>query len=746
MLMFYLSTIVRLSSILVLSVVVASILSDNLLADADEDHIAQLKGWKVSVAPASFSYDDEITITISGLPRYFPFVDKNALTLNGFKVKFPMSGKGPDALPRTGDDGNLVFTTNIPDGLRSGPHYLRVDIPNIFVARTPVYLKPLTLRVSSSNVVPYQEVWVVGTGFTKTPRAKGTRPITINEMYLEIGSSEGVTIDGELVSELYIEFPVTLGKNGSAFFKMIVPESESTTTPGQIELKVTDSEGREGVATLTVLPTELDIGNHISYPGETVSFDITGLPAYREGSDNDLEMIYGYATNLTGTRHVAVQIGSFDVDAFGTVSGEFLIPKEALLSSSNRIWVRGLRESRWEFNHYLGGKSISSEPTSGLPGDPVRITIKGMPRNYPLVPGSVSLGGNRLDVPGLLGKPGDKPVSTDIGLLTFMSKVPNVSQPGYRTITWDPPGAGTVSTTFYVMEGRLHFNPPSVTPGQMVTVSSESNSEKVRGVRISGSNGSYVSIDGVDLLNNDVDYPILLAEDGRFDTTFQVPIDREIIAKDSVEISTTDTSGRKARGTLYLRRESVTVTPLESVRGSRITVEGSGFFANAKRANSSHRVLISYRGVQIESVILDETGEFKTSFNVPATAVVGGQNQITTVLEGWPSVRVYSNHRVPGAAAQVTPGIASSGEHVVLIGTGFTPFRQITIVIGHLWASDVGPCDARCDLVSGQVHTDMLGAFKVFVEVPQGLPKGSLELIIYAPYPVEVARVPFLMR
>ena len=81
-----------------------------------------------------------------------------------------------------------------------------------------------------------------------------------------------------------------------------------------------------------------------------------------------------------------------------------------------------------------------------------------------------------------------------------------------------------------------------------------------------------------------------------------------------------------------------------------------------------------------------------------------------------------------------------------MIGTGFTPFRQVTIVMGHLWASNVGPCDIRCDLVSAEVHTDMLGAFKMFVEVSQGLPKGSLELIIYAPYPVEVARLPFVVR
>ena len=110
MLMFYPSTIVRLFSILVLSVVVACVLPDNLLADADEDYIAQLKGWKVSVAPASFSYDDEITITISGLPRNFPF-DKNALTLNG--LRFFQEDKKSNAEAEW--TKAIKFTTNLSE-------------------------------------------------------------------------------------------------------------------------------------------------------------------------------------------------------------------------------------------------------------------------------------------------------------------------------------------------------------------------------------------------------------------------------------------------------------------------------------------------------------------------------------------------------------------------------------------------------------------------------------------------------
>ena len=175
MLMFYPSTIIRLFSILVLSVVVACVLSDNLLADADEDYIAQLKGWKVSVAPASFSYDDEITITISGLPRSFP-LDTSSVTLGGAKVYVPGHGEGPYARPVSDDDGILVFKTNVPDGVSSGSQHLRVEIENIFVSRTLVDVRPLTLRVSSSEIVPYQEVWVVGMGFTESPNNRGKSP------------------------------------------------------------------------------------------------------------------------------------------------------------------------------------------------------------------------------------------------------------------------------------------------------------------------------------------------------------------------------------------------------------------------------------------------------------------------------------------------------------------------------------------------------------------------------------------
>ena len=135
-----------------------------------------------------------------------------------------------------------------------------------------------------------------------------------------------------------------------------------------------------------------------------------------------------------------------------------------------------------------------------------------------------------------------------------------------------------------------------------------------------------------------------------------MPISKGIAAKDSLEFTTVDTAGRTARGTLYLKREVITITPLESARGTRITVEGTGFFSNVSDADSSYRVLLSYGGAQIKSTILDASGAFKTSFNVPVTAEVGSENPITVELEGWPQSELFRTIKYlkPGSKSYLT--------------------------------------------------------------------------------------------
>ena len=89
--MFYRRNFVRLLFVLIIGLVVVGAPKDGLLADDYLDSVAQLKGWKVVVSPTSFSYDDEITIEIVGLPRNFPF-PINSVTLSGEKVHGPSQG------------------------------------------------------------------------------------------------------------------------------------------------------------------------------------------------------------------------------------------------------------------------------------------------------------------------------------------------------------------------------------------------------------------------------------------------------------------------------------------------------------------------------------------------------------------------------------------------------------------------------------------------------------------------------
>jgi hypothetical protein len=133
---------------------------------------------------------------------------------------------------------------------------------------------------------------------------------------------------------------------------------------------------------------------------------------------------------------------------------------------------------------------------------------------------------------------------------------------------------------------------------------------------------------------------------------------------------------------------------------------------------------------------LDANGAFKTSLVVPDNATTDTYHKVSVVLEGWPSIKVDLNHRVPKSAIQVTPNSASSSERITVTGTGFDPFKQITIGIGHLWATHVGL----------PAYTDRFGGFNAEVEVPKSLPKQSVNLKVYAAYPVEVAAIPFRIK
>ena len=726
------------SSLLFVVVLYAAFTVPISLADTDGDYTASSPD-EVVVSPVSFSYDDTITVTLRGLPTRFALPPKS-VTLGDAFVRIPGHGEGGYISkwadrPKSDDNGSLTFSAAIPEEVLIGPQYLVVNIENIFYSRTQVDVRPIPLLISSTTVVPHQDIWVMGRGFTT--RADKNKPTyTIVET-----RPDGVTIGGQRVLAPHVGFPAKLGADGSIFFKLTVPELESTSTPGQVELRVTDSKGRVGTAVLTVPTPTLSTVPTSSYPGQNLTFSIAGLPATNSefNTTNYVDLRYRYAVDSSGVRFASIPIGRYASNGTGDISGIFDVPKAARLLSSNYIDAVPTYGEGRSFSHKISGRTIKIEPTSGLPGHSAVVTLNGMPANYKLDPSNVLLGGH----PFVVSDDAGPLVSDDIGHLTYNGIIPAGVPSGLNVLVWDAPGAAKkIRATFNVTEGTLNFTPSSAAPGQIVNMNSvgfdgtfirQGTAQSVS--QISGTGESWIWVDGVKLLHGQIDYPITVDKDGLFESNFAVPPDASTAAKSVLDFVSIDTAGRTSRGTLFLKQPTIIVTPVESTRGTDLTVNGTGFIANTAGTKKKYKILLDYAGIPVGTAWLDSEGAFKNKFSVPSSVAVNSTHRVAAVVDGIPSIKAYSMHAVPDSAITASPAAAPPGSEIRITGSGLAKYRQVTIGMGTHWAAP-----------PPIFYTDETGAFEGVVTVPDGLPTGEVKLKVYAPYPTLSKTSTFLIK
>ena len=725
------------SSMLLAVVLFAAIIAPSSLASPGGHYSLYSQDEEVVVSPTSFSYDDTITVTLRGLPRGFT-LPPESVTLGDEVVHIPGFSGDRQARLASDDHGNLTFSTTVPDKVQTGPQYLTVYINNIFDSRTAVTVNPIPLRVSSTIVVPNQDVWVMARGFKARPD-KNKPAYTIDEVQPN-GVTNGVTIGDQRVLAPYVNFPAKLGADGSAFFKLTVPEFESTLTPGQVELRVTDSEGRVGTAELTVPNSTLSFIPTSSYPGQSIAFSLTGLTASNPilNAINHVDLEYRYALDSSGVRFAATPIGRYTSDGMGTISGTIDVPRPARLSSTNYIQVMPTHGDDRSFAHAVAGPAVKIEPTSGFPGHSVFITLSGMPANYKLGQGSVLLGGKPIVVSDDHGPL----VSDDIGRLTFNGIVPLGTPTGLNVLVWEVPGRAKVKATFDVKEGTLNFDPSPAVLGQVLKVVSGGFVGTFVGqgvaqssIRISGSGDSWVWLDGAKLRRNEIDYPIQVNKNGPFAFNVKLPADASTAAKSTLELVAVDTAGRTSRGTLPLKPTAITVAPSETARKAEITVKGTGYIANTIGSGQTYKVLIDYAGIPVGTARLDSEGAFNHRFTVPSSVGIRSTNRVTALVKGIPSIKAHSTHSVSDSVVTVFPTSAAPGEDIKITGSGLVAYRQVTVQIENLWIS-----------ASPIIYTDDVGAFEMVVTVPDGLIPGTATIKAYVPYPTLSERASFLVE
>ena len=174
---------------------------------------------------------------------------------------------------------------------------------------------------------------------------------------------------------------------------------------------------------------------------------------------------------------------------------------------------------------------------------------------------------------------------------------------------------------------------------------------------------------------------------GNFSATFRLEprfgAERLKVGEYRVEVK--DSEGRIGQVDAIVPEPVVQVTPDESRRGSTLTVVGSKFPAGAELA-----VEIKYGLAGNERVIgaatPDSSGNWRTTFTVPTTAVIGEDHNVlaTPIEEAFNHFKGKGVHRLPEQEVIVTPSVVASGGRMTLEGHNMPLFTVVRINMANI--------------------------------------------------------------
>ena len=356
----------------------------------------------------------------------FPEGDITSVTIGGVPAEI-------DSL-RVGSSGRLFFSIAVPDNVRLGRQYLRVELnranecPNGDCTYSGEVIVDISqpkalLRVFPETVLPNQRISISGLGFT------GSRETVIDQ----------VRIGGHVLKPARInngEGSAEVDRNGNWSGHVNLPLVEATTAPGTRTLEVRDSRGRTGSAEVTIPPRELKATPIWGRPGSIVTITGTGFPSRNDyGSSVSVRIIYDFGSGTAFT--------SAEPDANGAFTQELRLPLNTPTPSSNRV--------RAEFDddngitvitsapHEVPGAVVQVSPASGPPGSSFTLSGFGFRKHVPA--SSVMFGS--IDV-----TPGGSAITDSRGEFTVEVTAPGLD-PGLQTVQVTVAGV-TASTPFEV--------------------------------------------------------------------------------------------------------------------------------------------------------------------------------------------------------------------------------------------------------------------------------------------------------
>ena len=420
----------------------------------------------ILVTPRTASIGDTVQVTARDFLKRGLISDATTnVRIGGVPVDIVSS----DVVSGTGD---ATFDITIPNGVASGTQNLVVsngsdaanrgtynpddginthNVVNTGGARFNMVISGAQLTVTpSENLVPNQTVTLVGRGFSTGGSAEinvdsGEAEATISGDDAKLGPGTNNLNEGK-------EIEVDNAGNWSSSF--VIPVTSTTTTPGEHELSITDTQGRSGSVVLSMAPRVLTMTPASGRVGTRVQMEGSGFPADNRavGSETTSTVTIEYSEGAKPRTVVTLT-----PDGSGNVRGWFTVPLGAGIPSTNAV------RATFEVDnvtvttstvHEVPRAGITLDKESGPAGTIVTVTGQGFKR-YTTVE-KIHFG--TLDVRSGFG------LSTDgVGGFEATILVPGANT-GAQAVTVEV-GDTTASATFTVSEDVIVATPePAAAP------------------------------------------------------------------------------------------------------------------------------------------------------------------------------------------------------------------------------------------------------------------------------------------
>ena len=187
---------------------------------------------------------------------------------------------------------------------------------------------------------------------------------------------------------------------------------------------------------------------------------------------------------------------------------------------------------------------------------------------------------------------------------------------------------------------------------------------------------------------------------GNINVTVKVPDD---LGSGEQEIKLITENNRSGTAKITVPKAAITISPTEGLRGSMVTVTGTGFPASDLIQLKYDRTENSVTTAQpVTTANTDTTGNFSVSFEIPSFAGIGSTQKITADAQLNTDVAdVTVDHSTPKPTMTLTPATASPGSRITISGMNFAGFAPVSQLEIH--DRDVKPVPTPATVEGGSI-------------------------------------------